>query len=81
MEKTLVCEGIECPLKHQCLRYVKTLNKDQKYYSVTPYDENGGKCDFYLPLWMLDLIKNQKPTKKHAFTHNNIRDKKGRKIG
>lgn len=81
MKKTWVCKGGNCPLKEECLRYAKKLTENQQYYTTVPYDENGGKCDFYLPMWMLDMIKNQKPTTKHAFTHNNIRDKKGRKIG
>jgi hypothetical protein len=72
------CKGhdktIDCPLKEECFRFTRESDKNQKYYDKLPYEENGGRCDFYLPHWVmkeLNIIKNA--------TSNNRNGKKGRK--
>lgn len=72
-----MCEGRGCPLRDTCYRYTREPDKLQEYYTNTPYDSNGERCDFYLPKWVLDELKTNK---KNEFTYNNIRDQKGRKI-
>lgn len=54
-----MCRGQECPLKKDCFRHMRKPDKNQEYYQNTPYDENGGRCDFYLPLWVIQELKQQ----------------------
>lgn len=67
MNKSLKCRGHECPLKKDCYRYTREPDKNQEYYKDTPYDEYGGRCDFYLPLWVIQELKQQfnEPTNYH----------------
>jgi len=55
------CKGTSkhgpCPLKDDCYRFTREPDKNQKYYQKMPYDENGRKCDFYLPQWVLNDLK------------------------
>jgi hypothetical protein len=54
-----MCPGRDCPLKKDCYRFTREPNKNQEYYKNTPYDERGCKCDFYLPEWVIQELKQQ----------------------
>lgn len=69
------CKGHDCPIRQDCYRYTREPDKNQQYYKNTPYQENGGKCDFYLPKWVLDELK----TNKHV-TNNNNSNKERREV-
>ncbi len=65
-----MCKGYNCPLKDDCFRHIRKPHKEQEYYQTVPYDDNGGRCDFYLPKWVIDELKTQK-TNKNESTYNN----------
>lgn len=67
MKNPKMCKGRNCPLRNDCYRFNREPDKNQEYYKNTPYDENGGKCDFYLPLWVIQELKqkNDEPTNYH----------------
>ena len=45
------CSNEDCSIKMECRRYLqRQLDKEGSYHSVTPFEENGGKCD-----WKIDL--------------------------
>lgn len=58
------CKGknhnTDCPLKSDCYRFTREPDRDQKYYKNIPYDENNGRCNFYLPHWVMDELKQKK---------------------
>lgn len=41
-----MCEGIDCPLKETCYRYLATPSYWQSYSNFYEYIENG-KCEHY----------------------------------
>jgi len=55
------CKGTSkhgaCPLRDDCFRFTRESDKNQKYYDKMPYEENGNKCDFYLPHWLINDLK------------------------
>ena len=40
------CEGIECPIKHQCARFTIKAEDIQCYLTYPPYKD--GNCKFYI---------------------------------
>ena len=40
------CDGIECPIKHQCARFTIKAEDIQCYLTYPPYKD--GNCKFYI---------------------------------
>lgn len=72
----LQCKGSDkkgdCPLRDDCYRFTREPDKNQQYYSKLPYEDNGRRCDSYLPHWIIDELIQQKNV-----TRNNNDDKEG----
>ena len=74
MIKSVMCKGHDCPLKKDCFRHTRKPDKDQEYYQSTPYNEYGGNCDFYLPLWVIQELKQK--TDESAGFYSNGKEKR-----
>jgi len=61
-----------CPIKEECYRYTRESDKDQKYYDNIPWDDNGRKCDFYLPEWVIQELNQKKDAANH---HSNGKER------
>jgi len=66
MADITMCEGINCPLRHNCYRVNAIPNEfRQAYFIELPYDKNKGKCseywpeDYYDPNLILKPDKNE----------------------
>jgi len=72
------CKGSDkhgdCPLKDTCVRFTREADKEQKYYHKLPYSDEGRRCDFYFPTWVMDELKTLKDA-----ASNDRNGKKGRK--
>ena len=68
---SLKCKGSDkkgnCPLRDDCYRFTRKPDQNQQYYSKLPYEDNGGRCDSYLPHWVITELKQQK----NGITDNN----------
>jgi hypothetical protein len=50
MADITMCEGTNCPLRHNCYRVNAIPNEfRQSYFTELPYDKNKGKCNEYWP--------------------------------
>ena len=47
-----MCQGYECPLKDECLRYKAKPEKLQTYFTEVQY--KNGKCEYYMTLEDID---------------------------
>jgi hypothetical protein len=50
------CEGINCPVKEHCLRFV---SKSEKVLKTVPFNHENTKCDFFFK-----IEKNENNTEK-----------------
>jgi len=43
-----MCEGVNCPLKEKCYRYLAPVNEYWQAYSTeSPYDIETGECESF----------------------------------
>ena len=42
------CEGIDCPLKEKCYRFVALSSEfHQSYFAEVPYNKEDNKCEYF----------------------------------
>lgn len=41
------CNGIDCPLKNNCYRYIAIASEYQAYFMHPPYDEEKNECKYF----------------------------------
>tara|TARA_R100001244_G_scaffold123737_1_gene93434 strand:- start:341 stop:508 length:168 start_codon:yes stop_codon:yes gene_type:complete len=54
MKETIKCEGIDCPLKEKCYRYISHPNEISQAYLI-PFDYLEGECEDYV-YWNDEII-------------------------
>ena len=47
MPDITMCEGINCPLKMKCYRFLAKPDDLQSYFVDTPYDKETKQCEHY----------------------------------
>jgi hypothetical protein len=47
MPDITLCKGLECPIKHTCIRFTSKSNIIQSYLVDSPYDKNIKDCKLY----------------------------------
>lgn len=50
----LLCDGLNCPLKDNCYRFIIEPNKNSEFLGDAPYDKNNNYCSFFLKIPFLD---------------------------
>lgn len=55
------CEGIGCPLKESCYRFLAVSNEfRQSFFDTSPYDKQHKKCTLYWAIPFCKLTKSNK---------------------
>ena len=55
-----MCEGGDCPSKHECYRFTATPDSYQAYMDFNA-KRQGEKCDSFLEIWRKRELREDKP--------------------
>ena len=47
MPDITMCDGVNCPLKMKCYRFLAKPDGLQSYFVDTPYDQETQQCEHY----------------------------------